>query len=111
MKITLHGFQKETENCPKSILRIDTAKHQLVYGKHEALQSIERAVYIASRKNKVDLICSTEDSVNQGWKKYCYYNLTTTHKSHLFTEQLLDDIHMGAAQELIKTQFPHINGL
>ena len=109
-------MEKETENCPKSILGIDTVKHQLVCAKlisltDEALQSIERAVYIASSKNKVDLTCSAENSVNQQWKKYGCYNLTTTHKSHLCTGQLLDDIHMGAAQELIKTQFPHINGL
>ena len=36
------------------------------------------------------------------WKKYGCYVLTTMHKAHLVRGNLLDDIHMGAAQALLK---------
>jgi len=45
------------------------------------------------------------------WKKYGCFALTNLHKAHLSSDHLLDDIHMGAAQELIKKQFPHLGGL
>ena len=44
------------------------------------------------------------------WKKYGCYVLTTMHKAHLVRGNLLDDIHMGAAQALLKEQFPDIGG-
>ena len=37
--------------------------------------------------------------------------MTNLHKAHLCTDHLLDDIHIGAAQELIKKKFPHFGGL
>ena len=45
------------------------------------------------------------------WKKYGCYVLTKQHKNQLYGDQLLTDIHIGAAQTLIKMQFPHIGGL
>jgi len=33
------------------------------------------------------------------------------HRAHLVRGHLLDDIHMGAAQALLKKQFPDIDGL
>ena len=46
-------------------------------------------------------------------EKYGCFVLTNLHKAHLSigSDHLLDDIHMGAAQELIKKQFPHLGGL
>ena len=51
------------------------------------------------------------DKKNKVWKKYGCYRLTNIHKAHLCSDNLLDDIHIGAAQELIKKQFPNIGGL
>ena len=39
------------------------------------------------------------------WKKYGCFLFTNLHKAHLCTDHLLDDIHMGAAQEL-RRNFP-----
>ena len=112
-------MEKAAESCPQGILGRDIAKRRLVCAKlisltDEALQSIEKTVHIASEKNKVDLthtIEMGENVVTQTWKKYDCYSLTTTDKSHLCNGNLLNDIHMGATQELIKTQFPNIHGL
>ena len=41
-------------------------------------------------------------------KKYGCFVLTNLHKAHLWADNLLDDIHVGAAQELITKQFPHM---
>ena len=99
----LNDYVKETQYCPKSILGIDNAKHQLVCAKliDEALQSIERPIYIASSKNKVDLTIAVLKtlSIKDGRNMASYYDLASTHKSHLCTGQLLDDICMGATQE------------
>ena len=45
------------------------------------------------------------------WRHYGCYVLTKQHKSQLYGDQLLDDIHIGAAQALIKKQHPEIGGL
>ena len=37
--------------------------------------------------------------------------LTKQHKNQRYSGQLLDDIHIGAAQALIKKQYPEIGGL
>ena len=52
------------------------------------------------------------DSSSQpsAWRKYGCYVLTAMHKANLVRGNLLDDIHMGAAQALLKVQFPHIVG-
>ena len=72
------------------------------------MKSIERTVCIEEDKGKVDLTpAKLIQSVNQGWKKYGCYIMTTTHKSHICTGQLIGDIHMGATQQLTKTQFSH----
>ena len=42
------------------------------------------------------------------WKKYGWFDL---YKAHLCADNLLDDIHIGAAQELIKKQFLCFGGL
>ena len=65
--------------------------------------------------NKIDLTSTTtieerrETAAAITWKKYGSYCLTTVHKLHLCTDHLLCDVYMGAAQELIKRQFPHIH--
>lgn len=45
------------------------------------------------------------------WRHYGCYVLTKQHKNQLYGGQLLDDIHIGAAQTLIKKQYPEIGGL
>ena len=45
------------------------------------------------------------------WKQYGCYVLTKQHKSQLYGGHLLNDIHIGAAQTLIKIQFPEVGGL
>ena len=44
------------------------------------------------------------------WRHYGCYVLTKQHKNQLYGGQLLDDIHIGAAQALIKKQYPEIGG-
>jgi len=115
-------MEKAAESIPQGIFGSNTSKQQLVCAKlislsEEAVQTIERTVLITSDENKVDvdLTCTSEqdkgETVAPTWKKYGCYNLTTVDKSHLCTDHLLNDVHMGAAQELIKLQFPHIRGL
>ena len=45
------------------------------------------------------------------WRRYGCYVLTKQHKNQLYGGHLLDDIHIGAAQMLVKMQFPEIGGL
>ena len=45
------------------------------------------------------------------WRQYGCYALTKQHKNQLYGGQLLDDIHIGAAQMLIKVKFLEICGL
>ena len=52
----------------------------------------------------------TTSRTNTIWRKYGCYTLTILHKSHLCSDQLLDDYHIGAAQALLQRQFPHIGG-
>lgn len=54
---------------------------------------------------------ATGNKYNGIWKKYGCFVLTNLHKAHLCSDHLLDDIHIGAAQELINRQFPHFGGL
>ena len=54
---------------------------------------------------------TTGSKYNGIWKKYGCLVLTNLHKAHLCADNLLDDIHIGAAQELIKKQFLHFGGL
>ena len=56
---------------------------------------------------------TTGNKSNIIWKKYGCFALTNLHKIHLNigSDHLLDNIHIGAAQELIKKQFPHLGGL
>ena len=60
-----------------------------------------------------DHIMKTEknNKKNKVWKKYGCYQLTNVYTAHLCSDYLLDDIHIGAIQELIKKQFPHVRGL
>ena len=111
-------LEKAAENISGGILYSDSAKHQLACAKlislsEEALLCINRTAHSTSF-NKVDLTCSSEiveESDIETWHKYGCYRLTAVYKSHLCNDQLLGDVHMGAVQELIKKQFPHINGL
>ena len=48
---------------------------------------------------------------NMVWLQYGCYVLTKQHKTILYGGSLLDDIHIGAAQFMISTQFPTIGGL
>ena len=45
------------------------------------------------------------------WLQYECYVLTKQHKTILYGGSLPDDIHIGAAQFMISTQFPTIGGL
>ena len=45
------------------------------------------------------------------WKQYGCYVSTKQHKSQLYGGHLLNDIHIGAVQTLIKIQFPEVGGL
>ena len=48
---------------------------------------------------------------NAVWLQYGCYILTKQHKIILYNGDLLDDIHIGAAQYMIGSQFPLIGGL
>lgn len=48
---------------------------------------------------------------NTVWLQYGCYILTKQHKTILYKGGLLDDIHIGAAQYMISSQFPLIGGL
>ena len=45
------------------------------------------------------------------WKQYGCYVLKKQHKSRLCGGHLLNDMHIGAVQAMIKIQFPEIGGL
>jgi len=45
------------------------------------------------------------------WRQFGCYVLTKQHKNQLYGDQLLNDIHVGAVQMLVKMQFPEIGGL
>ena len=67
--------------------------------------SVSRSVSVsASDGDKCEVQIGT-------WKQYGCYILTKQHKNQLYGGQLLDDIHIGAAQILIKRQFPEVCGL
>ena len=118
---SVHIENAAAEKFPQGILGSDASKHKLVCAKlislfEEAVQSIERNMYITS-DNKIDLTSTTtieersETAAAITWKKHGSYSLTTVHKSHLCTDHLPCDVHMGAARKLIKRQFPYIHGL
>ena len=52
--------------------------------------------------------CSRTNTV---WRKYGCYTMIMLHKSHLCSGQLLDDLHIGAAQALFQRQFSNIGGI
>ena len=51
--------------------------------------------------------CSRTNTV---WRKYGCYTMTMLHKFHFCSGQLLDDLHIGAAQPLLQRQFSNIGG-
>ena len=78
------------------------------------MQNIEESVHITADNNKVhsnltstiDTAIDKSETVTPTLKKYGCYRLTVVDKSSLCTDHFLNNIHMGAAQELIKKQFP-----
>ena len=65
-----------------------------------------------SRDDPVSMSDGDKCEVQIGtWRQYGCYILTKQHKNQLYGGQLLDDIHVGASQMLIKMQFPEIGGL
>ena len=54
--------------------------------------------------------CNLKSKKDRSWKQYGCYNLTELHKSQLSGGHLLDDIHINAAQAMLKQQFPEIGG-
>lgn len=118
--------ENPVDSAPQGILMNDAAKTQLMCAKvitlsNESLLYIEKnLLQITSNSDLVSvskLKPDNRDAVTTGnksniiWKKYGCFALTNLHKAHLCSDHLLDDIHMGAAQGLIKKQFPHLGGL
>ena len=110
---------EESVDVTQGVLLKDPAKIQLACAKYITL-SEESVLYI--QENLLSTCSSNPalqtdkhvmkiDKKNKVWKKYGCYQLTNIHKAHLCSDNLLDDIHIGAAQELIKKQFPNIGGL
>ena len=65
----------------------------------------------ASISNVKPHAITTGSKYNGIWKKYGCLVLLNLHKAHLCADNWLDDIHIGAAQELIKKQSLHFAGL
>ena len=86
------------ENLSQNLPTTCSNNPGLQTGNHVMKTENNKTIPVSIKKNKV-------------WKKYGCYQLTSLHKAHLSSDHLLDDIHIGAAQELIKKQFPHIGGL
>ena len=126
-------MEKPVDSAPQGILMNDSVNTQLMCAKlitlsNETLSFIEENLQITTRLGSIfqadsTSICKVKPessgaaTVNVGnksniiWKKYGCFLLTNLHKAHLCTDHLLDDIHIGAAQELIKKKFPHFGGL
>ena len=104
------------------ITTANSAKANLISSKcitlsERALSHIEKyipTITISSSEPlniKENEIHNTKTKKDKTWKQYGYYKLTESHKSQLSGGQLLDDIHIDAAQTLLKQQFPEIGGL
>jgi len=93
-------------------LRIDLACAKYVTLTNESSQFLEDKL-----RNVVTILNESEDNNNECdstttpiWKKLGCYTLTSVHKTQLHRGHLLNDIHIGAAQALLATQFPNIGG-
>ena len=112
-------LQTETpvDGAPQSILTNDAAKTKLMCAKiitlsSESLLYIEKNLLQITSNNDLPSVSklkldnryavTTGAKNNIIWKKYGCFALTNLHKAHLSigSDHLLDDIHMGAAQEL-----------
>ena len=80
------------------------------------LYKVQDSCDFSSAINTIDAvesktIGSESSKQNTMWLQYGCYVLTKQHKTILHGDGLLDDIHIGAAQFMISTQFPTIGGL
>ena len=104
-----------------SIIGTNSTKSNIICSKQITLS--EQA--LSHFENEIQSICLSSSQLNtketevndnktkkdKTWKQYGCYKLTELHKSQLSGGQLLDDIHINAAQTLLKQQFPEIGGL
>jgi len=86
------------ENLLQNLPTTCSSNPALQTDNHSMKTENNKPIFVSNKKNQV-------------WKKDGCYQLTNLYKVHLCSDYLLDDIHIGAAQELIKKQFPHIGGL
>ena len=123
IKSNVDAMLKSYQESPTKIIVTSPTNSQLITSKlhklpgktvdhiEKCIQSIDTTLSQLQSIKKSDAHdCNLKSKKDRSWKQCGCYNLTELHKSQLSGGHLLDDIHINAAQAMLKQQLPEIGG-